>query len=260
MTRILIRGGHVVALGTLGVMTNASIIVEDGIIQSITPSEQSSELGNFDEVLGDESSIVLPGFINCHYHSELAVGPGLYQYIFELANISIQGSAGHLSEQDIYDIVQYGLALAIRGGQTAVLDMFYGRPLLADFGTEAALTAYKDIGMRVAFGLVSRDQNLYVHQDNDEFLAGLPLELADEIRRSPMGYAWPLDRVMSTYRSLVRTWDGHDGRVRIVLAPDWTPACSDDLYRQCRLLADEDGTGIVSHVLETRSEMLWSLK
>ena len=64
----------------------------------------------------------------------------------------------------------------------------------------------------------------------------------------------------SAYDTLVRDWDGRDGRFRVVLAPDWTPACSDDLYRLCRRKADEDGTGIVSHVLETRSEMMWNLE
>ena len=74
-----------------------------------------------------------------------------------------------------------------------------------------------------------------------------------------MGYAWPLDEVFATYDHLVRTWDGRDGRIRTVLAPDWTPACSDELYRPCRRLADEYATGITSHVLETRAEMHFSL-
>ena len=75
-----------------------------------------------------------------------------------------------------------------------------------------------------------------------------------------MGYAWPLDDVFATYEHLVRTWDGHDGRIRTVLAPDWTPACSDELYQRCRRLADEYDTGITSHVLETRPEMHFSHK
>jgi 5-methylthioadenosine/S-adenosylhomocysteine deaminase len=217
-------------------------------------------LGPFDEVIGGPDFIVMPGFINCHYHSELAGGPGLYQYIFELANVYVQGGYGPINEADLYDLIMLGLISAIKGGQTATLDMYYGRPALPLFGALPALQAYRDIGMRTAFGLVSRDQNIYTHQPNEDFLKGLPPALAAEIRKSPMGYAWPIPDVMAAYDQLVADWDGLDGRFRIVLAPDWTPACSDDLYRLCRQKADADGTGIVSHVLETRSEMMWNLE
>ena len=98
--------------------------------------------------------------------------------------------------------------------------------------------------MRTAFGLVSRDENLYVHEPDERFLARLPADLADEVRRSPMGYAWPVDDVMATFERLSADWHGRDDRIRIVTAPDWTPACSDELYRRCRRVADEHGTGI----------------
>jgi 5-methylthioadenosine/S-adenosylhomocysteine deaminase len=45
-----------------------------------------------------------------------------------------------------------------------------------------------------------------------------------------------------------------------VTAPDWTPACSDELYLRCRRVADEHGTGLITHALETRSEMLFNLQ
>ncbi len=75
-----------------------------------------------------------------------------------------------------------------------------------------------------------------------------------------MGYAWPVDDVMATFERLSADWHGRDDRIRIVTAPDWTPACSDDLYRRCRRVADEHGTGMITHVLETRSEMLYNLE
>ena len=256
--RTLIIGDPVVSLGGDALIPDGAVIVEGSTIVEVGPREKLEARGPFDEVLGSRDSVVMPGFINCHYHSELAAGPGLYQYIFEMANISIQGGTGPIAEEDLYDIIQLGLVQAIRGGQTATLDMYYGRPSLPHFGTESALRAYEDLGMRVAFGLVSRDQNTYAHEPDETFLSSLPPALSAEIAASPMGYAWPVEDVMATYDQLVRDWDGRGGLTRIVLAPDWTPACSDDLYRLCRRKADEDGTGIVSHVLETRSEMMWS--
>ena len=74
-----------------------------------------------------------------------------------------------------------------------------------------------------------------------------------------MGYAWPVDEVEASYRRLVARWDGREDRIRVLAAPDWTPACSDDLYLRCRRLADEHGTGITTHCLETRSEMTFNI-
>ncbi len=258
--RTLVLGDPVIALGPEAVINDGAIVVEGNTIKAVGKRLDLEAMGPFDEVVGGSDSIVMPGFINCHYHSELAGGPGLYQYIFEIANVYVQGGYGPISEADLYDLIMLGLISAIKGGQTATLDMYYGRPALPLFGTLPALQAYRDIGMRTAFGLVSRDQNLYAHQPNEDFLKKLPPELAAEIVQSPMGYAWPIPDVMSAYDQLVRDWDGLDGRFRIVLAPDWTPACSDDLYRLCRQKADADGTGIVSHVLETRAEMMWNLE
>ena len=46
----------------------------------------------------------------------------------------------------------------------------------------------------------------------------------------------------------------------MLLAPDWTPACSNDLYRRCRHVATEYDTGIMTHCIETRHEMQFNIK
>jgi len=260
MTRCLVLGDPVVSLGAHTLIPDGGLVVEDATIIAAGPRADMEALGPFDRVLGSAGHFVLPGFVNCHYHSELAIGPGLYQHIFEKANVHIQGGVGPIAEEDLYYGILWGLITAIKGGQTATVDMYYGRPSLPDFGCEPALRAYQDTGLRTAFGLVSRDQNSYAHEPDDQFLARLPAALAAEVRDSPMGYAWPVDEVMATFERLSAAWHGRDGRIRIVTAPDWTPACSDDLYRRCRRVADEHGTGMITHVLETRSEMLFNLE
>jgi 5-methylthioadenosine/S-adenosylhomocysteine deaminase len=258
--RTLVLGDPIVALGGDALIPDGALLVEGDTIVAAGPRTELEKRGPFDEVLGSSSHLVMPGFVNCHYHSELAIGPGLYQFVFERANVFIQGAVGPVDEDDLYAGILWGLVTAIKGGQTATVDMYYGRPAMSDFGCPAALQAYEDSGMRTAFGLVSRDENIYVHESNEEFLTRLPADLADEIRKSPMGYAWPIEDVMATFERLFDGWHGRDDRIRIVTAPDWTPACSDDLYRRCRRVADEHGTGMISHVLETRSEMVFNLE
>ena len=162
--RTLVRGGTVAALGQVGVVDDGAVIVEGRRITAVGRREELEHRGPFDAVLGGPDTLVMPGFINCHYHSELAAGPGHYQDIFERANLYVHTGYGPAEERDLYLTTQLGLAKAIRGGQTAAVDMYYGRPSMPHFGTEAALQAYRDAGFRVAFGLVSRDQNIYAHE------------------------------------------------------------------------------------------------
>jgi 5-methylthioadenosine/S-adenosylhomocysteine deaminase len=260
MTRYLVLGDPVVSLGAEALIPDGGLVIEDATIVAAGPRAAMEAMGPFDRVLGSAGHFVLPGFVNCHYHSELAIGPGLYQHIFEKANVYIQGAVGPIAEEDLYYGILWGLITAIKGGQTGTVDMYYGRPSLPDFGCEPALRAYQDAGLRTAFGLVSRDQNIYAHEPDEQFLARLPAALAAEVRASPMGYAWPVDEVMASFERLSATWHGRDDRIQIVTAPDWTPSCSDDLYRRCRQAADEHGTGMITHALETRSEMLFNLE
>lgn len=260
MPRTLVLGDPVVSLGTTTLIDDGALIVNEHDIVEAGPRRELETHGPFDRVIGSADHFVMPGFVNCHYHSELAIGPGLYQHIFERANVHIQGSVGPISEEDLHTAVLWGLVSAIRGGQTGTVDMYYGRPSLPDFGCPPALHAYHDAGMRTAFGLVSRDQCTYVHEPDEQFLARLPADLASEVRDSPMGYAWPVDDVMASFERLFTDWHGRDGRIRIVTAPDWTPACSDALYRRCRAVADDHGTGLITHALETRSEMMFNLQ
>ena len=258
--RILVRGDPIVALGDVTQIDDGALIVEGSTIVAAGLREELEARGPFDRVLGSSEHFVMPGFVNCHYHSELAIGPGLYQYIFERANVFIHAATGDVDEEDLYAGVLWGLVNALKGGQTATVDMYYGRPGMPEFGCPPALRAYDDIGMRTAFGLVSRDENIYVHEPNERFLERLPAELADEVRLSPMGYAWPVDDVMASFERLHGEWHGREDRFRIVTAPDWTPACSDGLYRRCRATADEYDTGMITHALETRSEMMYNLE
>jgi 5-methylthioadenosine/S-adenosylhomocysteine deaminase len=260
MSRYLVIGDPVVTLGADALLPDGALIVED---ESVVRAGRRAELaddGPFDQVLGSAGHFVMPGFVNCHYHSELAIGPGLYQYIYERAHVYVGSALGPIAEQDLYHAILWGLITAIRGGQTGTVDMYYGRPSLPDFGCAAALQAYQDAGLRTMFGLVCRDQHTIVHEEDEAFLQRLPADLAAEVRRSPMGLAWPLDRIFGSYAALLKEWHGRDGRIQIAAAPDWTPACSDDLYRRCHRLATEHDTAMLTHAVETRSEAMFSLE
>lgn len=260
MNRTLVLGDPIVCLAEQDQIADGGVIIEDNLIVEVGARKDLLQHGPFDEVLGSESHLVMPGFANGHFHSELAIGPGLYEHIFERANNMMVHPIGGVDEEDIYNAIQWGLVQAIRGGQTGAIDFFYGRLGMPDFSAPPALQAYFDSGFRTAFGLVSRDQNIYAHEDNAQFLSRLPSDLAEEVQNSTMGYSWPVDEIFRSFRSLAKIWHERDDRIRLIVAPDWTPACSNELYTACRNLADEFDTGLTTHCLETRSEMLYSLR
>ena len=189
MARLLVLGDPVVSLGAETLIPDGGLVIEDATIVAAGPREAMAALGPFERVLGSPGHFVLPGFVNCHYHSELAIGPGLYQHIFEKANVHIQGATGPIAEEDLYHGILWGLITAIKGGQTGTVDMYYGRPSLPDFGCEPALRAYQDAGLRTAFGLVSRDQNTYAHEPDEQFLPGCPP--SSRRRSAPRPWATP---------------------------------------------------------------------
>jgi 5-methylthioadenosine/S-adenosylhomocysteine deaminase len=76
--RTLVLGDPVVALGERALIWDGALIVEGSTITAAGPRAELEEQGPFDRVLGSGSHFVLPGFVNAHYHSELAIGPGLY--------------------------------------------------------------------------------------------------------------------------------------------------------------------------------------
>ena len=120
--------------------------MEGSTIVATGPRTELEGRGPFDAVLGSRAHFVMPGFVNCHYHSELAIGPGLYQFIFERANIFIQAATGDIEEEDLYTGVLWGLINALKGGQTATVDMYYGRPGMPDFGVPSGAQGLRGCG------------------------------------------------------------------------------------------------------------------
>ena len=256
--RLLVLGDPVFALdGHRAVIEHGAVVIEESSIVAVGRHEDLAEMGPFDQVIGSDDHVVLPGLVNAHFHSAGFALRGLHAEPFERRNIHIHRAK--LSEQDVYDLRLASLLGCLHRGQTAILDFNYGLPNLPNLGYEPLLQAYEDIGIRATVGVGSRDQNRYVHAPDEEFLALLPSDIADGVRASPMGYAWPIELVVEAYRNLVSSWDGRDQRIRVILAPDWTPACSDSLLQINRQLADEYETGITMHVLETRWEMSYNL-
>ena len=129
MTRTLVLGDPIVHLGDGDWIPDGALVVEDGVVAEVGPRERF-EGGTFDDVIGGPGHFVMPGFVNCHFHSEAALGHGVYDLIFERANIWMHSTFVRMREEDLHVAVLNLLISAIRGGQTGVVDMYYGNPNL----------------------------------------------------------------------------------------------------------------------------------
>jgi len=203
---------------------------------------------------------VLPGLFNAHYHGETLFGPGLYDTVWEKANIWFHESLGPARAEDVQAVLAAGLLRQVRSGTTGLIDFFYGRPTMPLLGAEATLASYREVGLRVGLAVAVRDQNRFVHADDEWVLAQLPREAADALRASPVGYAYPVEMVLRSFDELLERHHDERGPTRLMLAPDWTPSCSDELLRECARRARDAGVTRQIHLVETRYELLWNLK
>jgi len=58
-------------LSNISVLTNHSIIVENGIIKDLVPNSSLNKI-SADEVIDVKDKIVLPGLVECHTHAAFA--------------------------------------------------------------------------------------------------------------------------------------------------------------------------------------------
>ena len=259
--RIMLCGDPVISLDEPAVVPDGAVVIEGNRVVDVGPrTTLERRHGPVSEVLGGADHIVLPGLINAHSHTGPSLGPGLFDEVFEKVSIHMGPGNGPVPPELVRLRVMATLLDAIRCGQTAMVDFNYGRWGMPWFAWDVVLDAYREIGIRVGLGVVFRDQNRYAHEPDDTFLRRFEPDVARGLRASRIGYAWPIDEVTTAFTRLADEWHGRDERIHVIVAPDWTPACSDALYQSCRRLADEYDTVMSTHVLETRSEMIWNLR
>jgi cytosine/adenosine deaminase-related metal-dependent hydrolase len=242
------------------VLENAALRIENGKI---------AELGGWSDlrahhpdasVLGGPGCAVIPGLINAHHHANGAtqqqlglMDDFLEPWILGFARLR-QGKGRHAT--------LLSAARMLRSGVTTVVDVHSGGGTTRDYaaGIEAALLAYRDAGMRVAFapGLSTRCRLVHGDADADAaFLAGLPAELAARAARCFMPAPGDLDE--DEYFGIVETAIGryrdHD-RIDVWFGPpgpQWVgDAC---LVRVAERAAMLD-TRIQTHLVESYYEKL----
>jgi cytosine/adenosine deaminase-related metal-dependent hydrolase len=254
MSSSLIRGRYVVCKVTgsaaARVLTDAAVFQRDGVIADVGPYRELRAKHAADEVLGSPDHVVMPGFVNSHHHVGLTPFQlGSPDYPLELW-IASRASA---RDVDPYLDTLYSAFEMLESGITCVqhLHAWRGSPAARVLErAERILKAYEDVGMRVSYAYMLRDQNRLVYGPDEQFVASLPTSLASEVGGYVDAQAIPLADHLLIFRTL---WERHRSRerTRIQLAPGNLHWCSDDALAAVAESARKHDVGMHMHLLET---------
>jgi 5-methylthioadenosine/S-adenosylhomocysteine deaminase len=252
---LLARGRYVVsdpdALPGDGLLEHAAVVVENDRVLAVGPYEALSLRYPGAVELGSDGHVVLPGLVNSHQH-----GQGLTTIQLGLPDDYLEpwGTAfwGRCHPLDAYLDSLYAAGRMIKAGVTTAVHFGYSRGLGGTGAeTRAALRAYEEAGIRVAFAIEVADQATFVYADDETFLTSLPNALAASARALITDALGPAnDDAFNTLATLRGEYGDHPA-VRFLLAPAGPQWCSDHLLRRVADSAESLEVGIQLHCLES---------
>ncbi|MEO5740366.1 MAG: amidohydrolase family protein [Vicinamibacterales bacterium] len=229
MRDVLIRGNNIAAVG-------ADLhLAEPGI-----------------EVLDARGMLVVPGFVNAHYHSHDVLARGMLE---DLALEHWGTLAGPLaSKRSLAEVrarTLVGALECLHNGITTVQDMTSFSPMSEEV-LDTILDAYAEAGLRVILSVTVRDLSQLETIPWVRELA--PAELHDAIgtQRDPAG-----PQLEFIARQIERIGD-RDGMVRWALSPSAPQRCTPALLEGVAALSEAHDLPIYTHVYETRTQRIFA--
>jgi 5-methylthioadenosine/S-adenosylhomocysteine deaminase len=253
----LLRGRYVVtdpgALPGAGGIADGAVLVEGGAVSAVGAWADLRARHPDTEVLGSARHMVLPGLVNAHHHGRGLSGIqlGMPDDVLERWLVDFW----RMPPLDSYLDTLHANLKMIRSGVTCVLHAGYAREWgHTEAETRAALRAYGDSGLRVAYAVGVEDALTLTLGDDRELLASLPAPLAERARDllAPPDQA-EIERYFDLVAALAEETAG-DARTRILHGPSWHIWCSPGLLDRVAADAATRGLGIHMHALESPLE------
>jgi 5-methylthioadenosine/S-adenosylhomocysteine deaminase len=250
--RLVIKNGCVITGDAADTRyDDADILIEENQVAAIGPGVSARVTAADAEIIDARRSIVMPGLVNAHIHSNEGFEQGAYDNLpLELWLLQSYPPWGlpRFSERQHYLRTMLTAIESIRSGATTVQDdllHFFCTPE----GVDGAAKAYADAGLRayVTVTMWNRPLADSLPFGREMIPSALQAELA---ATPPPGAADFLD----LFRHHHRVWHGHAGRIGIVLGPCGTQRCTDDLLEEVTDLSASHQVPVHVHVLETRTQ------
>lgn len=232
---ILIKNGIVVTMEDQRFLEDGALFIEDDRIRAVGRSEEIVRSYRADHVIDAQGKIVLPGFINCHTHTDgdtlmRSSEPdhtGYRDFIDYLTNFKWPMLL-EMKPEDHYIGALLGYLESAKAGTTLLADNYYA-PRGADI--EGVPRAAREVGIRTA---LVRGYHDYQYLIPGEFIEST-------------------ESLLQEYSRLHRKWNNAaDGRIRVWIGAVNLLYNSLESIRTLSELAVKLGTGIHSHVAEVK--------
>ena len=261
---ILIRGGRVYRHdGDIHRPEVADILIADGRIAAIRADIAADMkagkvvpgLGarGVDAVIAAEERLVIPGFVNAHYHSHDVLLKGCFETIpleFWILN-ALPPSYPKRSAAEIRARTLLGAIECLRSGITTVQDLATIYPF-DEKHLDTVLQAYADVGIRCVFALQIADVsavdsvpfwNQVVPPERREILSGA-VEKFESVDLPVLA------------RDIVRSRRHQHPRITWALGPSSPETCSEALLSSLAELSSDEALPVYTHVYESKATAL----
>ncbi|HEY9212640.1 MAG TPA: amidohydrolase family protein [Ancylobacter sp.] len=246
---LAIKGG-LVARASDGTIGPADILVMDGRIAEIAAS--GAPVPDGAELLDATDRLIIPGLVNAHTHSHLAIAKGVSRsWTLELHLHNGPWTGGGQRFEDRYLLAQASAAEMLLKGCTACYDLVLELPAPTPEGMYATAAGFADAGMRAVVAPMMADRTFW--QAIPGLRDALPAELRATVDAIVMS---PRDASLSACDTMLAEWPFDRSLVRPALAPTIPLHCSDGFWSGCRDLAEKHGAGIHAHLAESKIQAI----
>jgi 5-methylthioadenosine/S-adenosylhomocysteine deaminase len=246
-TRYLIRGGRVYDHeGDVHQPATADLLIAGNTIERIGPGLPADGA----EVIDAAGKLVVPGFVNAHYHSHDVMMKGMFEEMpFDIWALHTNtASYGTRSHHEVRLRTLIGATEMLRNGITTVQDFLTLVPADPAY-VDTVLSAYDEAGIRVVFAIAARDRAAL------DVAPLMAKELPESIRSRLVGTSRPAKQELDFVAGQIKRL-GKQPRPLITwaLAPSAPQRCSPELLEGLAALSREHDLRVFTHVYETRPQ------
>lgn len=252
---LLITGGRVMAPGADPHRpATADILVEDGAIIAVGPdlSEETAKRPGIRRI-DARGRLVVPGFVNAHYHSHDVLAKGLMEEepLETWRLLALPPQYPKRSREEIKVRTLLGALECLKSGMTTVQDMVTLFPYDPDHLT-AVVEAYEEIGIRAVVALQYADR---------KGIGTIPFwpEVFPEHLHSKLSTAAEPDARFDQIADFEETWITSSVKrptIGWALGPSAPERCTSALLQRTRELAEKHDLPIFTHFYESKGMAL----
>ena len=245
--KLLVRGGRVYDHdGDVHQPAIADVRIDGTRIVAVAP-DLAPMPG--ETVIDAAGKLVIPGFVNAHYHSHDVLAKGLVEQLpLETWVLYSRLPDARNRRDEVRARTLLGAWECLRNGVTTLQDMNNQFPLDEDY-LDVVLQAYEDIGIRVVFSSTLQDIS---HAHSTPYLCEtMPPEVFAEFAGAPADWKAQVAFVEAQLERL-----GGGSRFHWALGPSGPQRCSRAMLEAVGELSERHGLPMYTHVLETKAQAL----